>query len=149
MCKDTIKERLLDTLGAADRAASQRIGSATYAVLYAVASSLLAAGTSFVVESNFRRGTSDRELAPLIRRARAIFIHCSVSDGERRRRYAARDRHPGHFDGALLAAWESDVTVFGPPALDGLVVNEADGAAPTAETVAAVMRALTAMSRSQ
>ena len=96
-----------------------------------------------MLESNFRRGISDHELRPLVGRAHAVFVHCTVADAERRRRYAARTRHPGHFDGALLAAWDPDVTVFEPPDLDGLTVIEADGAAPTAITVVHVVRGLT------
>jgi len=112
-------------------------------VLYSVAGSLLAAGTGLVLESNFRRGISDDELRPLVEGSRAVFIHCTVPDAERRRRYAARTRHPGHFDAALLAAWDPDATVFGPPDLGGLTVTEADGAAPTAGTVAQLVRGLT------
>ena len=125
-------------MGAEDRAASQRIGRATYAVLYGVAESLLAAGTGLVLESNFRRGTSGDELRPLVERSRALFVHCTVSDAERRRRYSVRTRHPGHFDAEQLAGWDPDVRIFGPPKLDGLAVIEADGVAPTKETVAAV-----------
>ena len=111
-------------------------------MLYAVAASLLDARIGLVLESNFRRGVSDPELAPLIRRARAAFVHCAVPDAERRRRYAARARHPGHFDAVLLAAWESDTTTFGPPDVDGLTVIDADGTRPTAETVTEVVRRL-------
>ncbi|GAC1701079.1 MAG: hypothetical protein NVS9B6_15550 [Candidatus Limnocylindrales bacterium] len=111
-------------------------------MLYAVAQSLLDAGVGLVLESNFRRGVSEAELRPLVERSRAVFVHCAVPDAERRRRYAGRSRHPGHFDAALLAAWDPDATVFGPPDLR-LTVIEADGAAPTAETVAGVMRGLT------
>ena len=122
--------------------ASQRIGSAAYAVLYAVAGSLLAAGTGFVLESNFRRGLSDRELAPLVERARAIFVRCTVPDTERWRRYAERVRHPGHFDAALLAAWEADIAIFDPPDIDGLTLIDADGTMPVAAGVARVVQAL-------
>lgn len=132
----------MDALGAVDRAASQRIGSATYAVLYAVARSMLDGGAGLVLESNFRRGISDRELAPLVERSRAIFVHCTVPDADRRRRYAGRDRHPGHFDSLLIAAWDSDTTAFGPPDVDGLTVIHADGTAPSAKTVGLVARRL-------
>lgn len=128
----------MDVLGAEDQAASQRIGAATYAVLYAVARSMTLGGAGLVLESNFRRGTSDHELAELVERSRAVFVHCTVSDAVRRQRYATRDRHPGHFDGTVLATWDPDVAVFAPPATlttMGLTVIEADGAAPTEETV--------------
>jgi len=90
---------------------------------------VLAAGTGLVLESNFRRGISDEELRPLVDRSRAVFVHCTVPDAERHRRYASRTRHPGHFDAAQLAAWDPDATVFGPPDLDDLRVIEADGSA--------------------
>ncbi len=111
-------------------------------MLYSVARSLLAAGTGFVLESNFRRGLSDRELAPVVERARAIFVRCTVPDAERRRRYAERVRHPGHFDAAQLAAWEADITIFDPPDIVGLTVIDADGTTPVAATVARIVRAL-------
>ena len=111
-------------------------------MLYTVAGSLLAAGTGFVLESNFRRGISDGELGPLVERSRAVFVHCTVPDAERRRRYAERVRHPGHFDAALLAAWEADTALFGPPDLADLTVVDIDGAAPSDTSVAQVMRAL-------
>ena len=98
-------------------------------MLYAVAASVIDSGTGLVLESNFRRGVSDAELRPLVNRSRAVFVHCTVPDIERRRRCAERIRHPGHFDAALLAAWDPEITVFGPPALDDLTIIEADGAA--------------------
>jgi len=74
-------------------------------------------------------------------------VHCAVPDAERRRRYAARIRHPGHFDETVLAAWDPDVTIFGPPAIAGLSVIDADGAAATAATVAGIVGALTVTRR--
>lgn len=54
IAKDRIKEPLLDVLGAPDAAASRRLSDASFAVLFAVAHELLAAGASVLLEGNFR-----------------------------------------------------------------------------------------------
>jgi predicted kinase len=52
LCKDAIKERLFETLGAPDLARSRQLGAATFAVLFAVAAQLLDARVSLVIEGN-------------------------------------------------------------------------------------------------
>src|ERR671930_547209 len=51
--KDLIKESLFDTLGVGDREWSKKLGRATVALLFVLMESELAAGRSFLVESNF------------------------------------------------------------------------------------------------
>jgi predicted kinase len=100
--KDGIKEALLDSLGASTRARSRELGGASYAVLSVVAETLLASGSSVVMESNFHHGTSEPELRRLLVHGRGVQVHCATSRDVIERRYRARFeaglRHPGHFD---------------------------------------------------
>lgn len=102
LARDDLKEALYDTLGAADRAASSRIGAAAYALLSRLAAQFLGTGVSLVIESNFGHGIAENELLPLIAQTRAVLIHCEASDAVILARYQARateaDRHPGHHD---------------------------------------------------
>src|SRR5438477_12971684 len=51
--KALIKESLFDTLGVGDREWSKKLGRATMELMYVLMESELAAGRSFLVESNF------------------------------------------------------------------------------------------------
>jgi predicted kinase len=105
VARDELKEVLYDTLGAPDRAASQRLGMASFQLLRRMATVLLDASASvagLVLESNFRRGLSEPDLVPLTRRARAVLVHCEGDPDVIVRRYRERaergERHPGHHD---------------------------------------------------
>ena len=102
LSRDDLKETLLDALGAPDRAASQRLGAASWALLYAVLDALVGKVPGVVVESNFARGRSEAELRPLVERARSVLLQCETTADEVARRIAARpgtgDRHAGHHD---------------------------------------------------
>lgn len=111
--KDTIKERLHDALREAgspeavrERHASKRLGWAAIRLLYAQAGDLLTAGCGCIVESNFNRGISERDLAPLLAMSDARLIHCEAPDGLLLDRYRARheagERHPAHVDGEAM-----------------------------------------------
>lgn len=99
--KDAVKETLLDQLGYADRAESRRIGAASGEVLWtilgecpgpAIVESWLAPSTCDIVREGLRRASIDK----------VVEIWCDCPPPEAARRYAGRDRHPGHFDEALL-----------------------------------------------
>jgi len=108
--KDLIKEPLLDVLGATDASAARRLSDASFAILFALARELVAAGASLVLEGNFRpaehapaaralsrtakcaqvlslRGTGKNSASP-----RACF-GCESSRGASRRR-AGSEREP-------------------------------------------------------
>ena len=102
--KDGIKELLFDTLGWSDRAWSKKMGAASYSLLFYFAETLLAAGQSFILESNFSAERDGLTLGALQERYgfRAVEIQC-VADGEVlverfRQRWEAGERHPGHVD---------------------------------------------------
>jgi predicted kinase len=146
--KDLIKEALFDTLGSPTRARSQELGRASYAVLSAVAAAVLASGNGLVLESNYRRGTSEPDLRPLLTYARSVQIHCETDRAVIERRYRARYeaglRHPGHLDAEalpdVLTGFDEGVT----EALDLDVplvrVETTDGYRPSFETIVELVR---------
>jgi predicted kinase len=60
--KDTIKEPLLDVLGAHDAAQSRKLSDASFAVLFAIARELSTAGSDLMLEGNFRLGEHEEPL---------------------------------------------------------------------------------------
>ena len=136
--RDRLKETLLDELGAANRAASREIGRASFALLTEVASTLLDASVGVIVESNFRRGLSESDLRPLIRRSPAVLLHCQTSQDETVRRYlhraASQERHAGHFDEEAAGDLVRDLNagIYDPLDLDvpTLVIDTTDGYSP-------------------
>ena len=98
LAKDDVKEALFDALGAGDRAWSQRLGGATYDVLFAVATRLLESGVDCILESNFTNAEPLRRLPA----ARTVQLFCSAPADVVLRRYAQRERHPGHLDDVIV-----------------------------------------------
>lgn len=76
IAKDEIKERLYDTLGTGDVEWSSRLGEAAYALILGFARTLLASGTSTIVEANFFRG-QEEEFAALPEH-RLVQLHCAA-----------------------------------------------------------------------
>jgi predicted kinase len=98
--KDSIKEPLLDVLGASDRNQSRRLSDASFAVLFAMTRELVAAGVDLLLEGNFRPGEHESRLHSVP--ARIAQVLCTVEEPQRLARLAARTgdttRHPGHRD---------------------------------------------------
>jgi len=114
LSRDELKERLADAIGApTDVTGSSRLGAGAYAMLYHMAAALLGAGASVVVESNFRRGLSERELRPLASAAAGVLVHCMAPADVLERRYRQRfetgSRHVAHLDGQRAAALAHDL----------------------------------------
>ncbi|MFL6075446.1 MAG: AAA family ATPase [Mycobacteriales bacterium] len=88
ICKDDIKETLVDTLGgpAGDLTWSRRIGGAAMEVLWRLAERCPAA----VIEANFRPHNEYEHSRLLQLQARIIEIHCVCPTDELARRFAAR-----------------------------------------------------------
>ncbi len=108
LAKDTIKEALMDVLGAPDVAASQQLGAAAVEAMLAVAA---ASPIGAVLDCNFRRelAVDDLEALP----GQVVEVFCRCEPGEARQRFADRagTRHPGHFDEERVrtAPWDSEV----------------------------------------
>jgi hypothetical protein len=72
ICKDTIKEPLLDVIGAADRAESRRLSDASFAVMFALARDCLRARTDVILEGSFRPGQHGADLLAFIHDANVV-----------------------------------------------------------------------------
>jgi predicted kinase len=150
LSKDSIKEALGDAVGPPpDVPASQRLGVAAYAAMYALARQLIESGLGAVVESNFWRGRAEPELAPLARISDARIVHCSAAPHVVVRRYRDRhargERHRVHLDPDRLRHLEAaiDDGAFEPLLLDlpCLVVATDDGYDPDYEAIRAHLAA--------
>ena len=122
---DAVKETLLDELGYADRTASRQIGSASGEVLWtllrdcptpAVVDSWLAPSTRDIVRAGLRRASIDRVLE----------VWCACPPDVAAARYTSRDRHPGHFDAALLDDLAQVLTTAEPLGLGDVLVVATD-----------------------
>ncbi|MBN2549661.1 MAG: AAA family ATPase [Anaerolineales bacterium] len=105
--KDGFKEILFDVLGWQDRPWSRQLGRASIAILFHVAETLLKAGQSLVVESNFEASLAAPAFIDLKTRyhANTLVILCLAARDVLVQRYQARAessaRHPGHNDQSL------------------------------------------------
>ena len=110
--KDGIKELLFDTLGWSDREWSKRVGAATYAILYHVMERQLAAGASFIVESNFHAAQDTERFQALqeICRFTPFQVNCTADGDVLYERFKERaesgERHPGHDDAMSIDEFE-------------------------------------------
>jgi len=111
--KDLIKESLFEVLGSGDSAHSRQLSTASFAVQFAVARELLAAGHRIILEGNFRPGEHERPLLDALPEdcdpsVAIAQILCHVEEPERlarlRRRCSDPGRHPGHRDAQLALA---------------------------------------------
>ena len=96
VAKDDLKESLFETLGAGDVAWSGRLGDAAYALMFALARTMLAVQAPLIVEANFFAGQATRFTS--LPEHRLVQIHCHAPLATLLERYAARTRHPGHND---------------------------------------------------
>lgn len=104
--KDRVKERIADSLGDNAAGLSSNIGLAAVKQVVATADELLRAGNSVILESFFHKGVSEPDLAPLVKRSRAVLVHVMADDALLFSRYERRmsdpERHPIHNDGNRL-----------------------------------------------
>jgi predicted kinase len=148
LSKDAIKEAMMKALSVPDREASKQLGAATFRVLFAVSQSLLDAGAGIVLEGPFSHPQADAELRALGRGARPMLIHCVAPTelvlARYRDRYESGQRHPGHFDGAVLPGLAARIQAgeFDAPLLDvpTLIVDTRDGYDPTLDQIVSTLR---------
>ena len=149
LAKDHIKEALAEAVGLPDDVAgSQRLGRAAYAATFSLAADSLAADRGVVLESNFRRGSSEPEIAALGSWETRL-VHCTAPAGVAARRYESRfeagERHPVHLDSERRAGLTEDLTAgrFEPIELGcpTLVVDTTSGYRPSLEEILTFVRA--------
>lgn len=102
--KDMFKELLFDELGYSDRSWSQKLGAASYGILYLIAENLLKTNQSFVLESNFKSDIDRQDFLDLQQKFtfKIVEILC-FADGQVlfdrfKNRAESGLRHPGHVD---------------------------------------------------
>jgi predicted kinase len=153
IARDDLKERLADvvlprTIEEADPvglSASNALGRASYAMLFLVADRLVQAGAGAIIESNFRRGLAEPELANLVGRAAAVLIHCRATPQlvlERvRTRAGSVARHRVHPDLDRLADLQRELAdgTFEPLELgiETIRVDTTNGYAPSLDELLA------------
>lgn len=145
LAKDAVKETLLDALGYADRAESRRIGAASGEILWTL---LRSCPSGAVVESWLAPSLRDVVRAGLARAEiepdRVVEVWCDCPPDESLRRYAARQRHPGHFDAALLDDLP-DVIATAEPLAVGTVLRVTTDEPVDLDALVAELRAMTAL----
>jgi predicted kinase len=109
ICKDTIKEPLMDICAAeAATISSRELSNIAFAVMFCLTRELLARGQSLILEGNFRTGEHERPLLAALPADSPTIVQvlCSADEEERRARLLQRtadpDRHPGHRDAQQL-----------------------------------------------
>ncbi len=115
ICKDDIKEILFDSLGYQDRAWSQKIGGASYDLLYHLTAENLRAKKSIIIETNFDPRFAKQKILALKKKYdfKVIQLRC-WADGEIlfarfKKRAVSGRRHPGHLDAENSEAWCADL----------------------------------------
>lgn len=115
LSKDRIKESLFDTLGWGDREWSRKLGRATMQLLYLSVEIELAAGRSFIVESNFKSELATPQFLGLKSKYnfQPFQIQCQTQGDVLVARFKQRtlsgERHPGHVDHISFADVEPDL----------------------------------------
>jgi predicted kinase len=138
--RDEIKERLYDTLGTGDIHWSNRLGSASFDLVFHLAAVLLQSDTAVIVETNFFRGSEPRFLA--LPDHRTAQIHCAAPLEVLISRYADRQRHPGHHDAekARLLGERFENGIHGPLDLEGEVIEVDTSASVDVVAIAGSLR---------
>ena len=112
--RDVLKEALFDTLGTRDREWSRTLGGASYELLFRVLETLVRAGCSCVIESNFEAGRHGDRLRGLCDRYgfTPVEILLTADLETLRNRYKTRlsSRHVGHVDDVNASTNEASWT---------------------------------------
>jgi predicted kinase len=102
--KDDVKEALFEVFPVNDRSDSRRLSEAAFAVQLKLASVLLDADLSCLLEGNFApRHTAAIARMPSAPRARIAQVWCRADPAVSAQRFRSRRRHTGHGDSSLPA----------------------------------------------
>jgi predicted kinase len=110
--RDGFKEVLFDSLGWSDLEWSQKLGGASYNLLYHTIEALLRAERSLIVESNFDPQFDTQRLRELAERHPflPLQIRCMAEGAVLFERFKQRatsgQRHPGHLDHLNISVYE-------------------------------------------
>jgi len=150
--KDGIKEVMFAEMGWQDREWSKLLGRASVEIMYHLAHTLLAAGSSLILENAFHPELASAKLQTIIHQhqARAIQIICQAPSEvlfhRFRQRAEAGQRHDGHVDLLSLDELRANLQQQRPVHLQiesaVIPVDSTDFAALDYETILAQVQAL-------
>ena len=147
IARDALKEVLLDALEPAGRKESQRLGAASWTMMFTVLDTLIGRVSGVIVESNFSRGRDEKNLLLRIEQCETIVLHCTAAWETIEARIRAREsdpaRHAGHFDQVALADVQTLFAegTYSPMNLltETVTVDTTDGYQPPLEELAAII----------
>lgn len=139
--KDAIKEELYDSLGPIVRRVFRHLGATSMRLMYLMARTTLEAGKPVVIEANFNRGLSERDIGELLPLCVPLQLHCDAPTEELVERYEERDedgdRHPVHQGGEAADDLQDELDdgLYEPLELDvpTLQIDTTDGYRPDVE----------------
>ena len=146
--RDSLKEVLMDTWPPASREDSEKLGHASWPLLYQVLDALLDRIPGVILESNFVRGDSEEEILQRLHHSHAMLIHCFAEKASIAERIDARkdddDRHEGHFaeeigPDVMRAIEEEDYEPLDLP-IKTISVDTTSGYEPSIETLVEAIR---------
>lgn len=100
--RDDFKDCIFDSLGWSDRRWSERVGDASWKLMFMVAARVIGSGGSCVLESNFEASLHAPEILKMAKRfaLQAVEVYCTTDLETAARRFRCRTesggRHPGH-----------------------------------------------------
>jgi len=144
LSRDALKEVLMDIWPPESREESERLGDASWPLMYQVLDALLGRIPGVIVESNFVRGDTESGILKRLERAQAILVHCAAKTPEIIERIADRkndhSRHEGHFDEQIVPdvvlAIDNDAYEPLDLPIPLIHVNTTDGYDPSLEDIA-------------
>lgn len=153
LSKDALKEEMYDSLGKIERTISRALGETSMKLMYSVADLILRAGGGVVIEANFYRGISEKDLSRLIAISTAVMVQCSAPAEVLTQRYAGRaeagERHPVHQDSNRIGDLKPEIEKGQYDPLDlGIPlirVDTSDGFDPAPEEIVVKIHALSEM----
>jgi predicted kinase len=141
LAKDVVKETLLDALGHRSREESRALGAAAGEVVWTV---LAGCPDGAVVDTWLAPTMRDVARRGLARGGTQRFVEvwCRCRAEVVLQRYAQRDRHPGHYDEALLPTLPRVVAAARPLQLGQVVEVDTEGRVDVGAVVAQIRAAL-------
>jgi predicted kinase len=143
--RDAVKTGIHATHRSLDPAEQRRFSDAAFQVAFAATRTLLAGGSSAVLEAAFHRDHSGPPLLALAEGCDVVWIWTGCPPAVALERYRARDRHPAHNDAAMAEEMASPTFDWArydpPPGLEPITwVDTSDGCDPSGAELAERLR---------
>jgi predicted kinase len=115
LSKDTLKEKMFDSLGTGDKEWSLKASAAAHRIMDEIVANHLAIGQSIIVESNFKAGIDSERFTAILSEhgANCLQILCEADGEVLFKRWVERieqsQRHEGHVEKISLEQIKSDL----------------------------------------